>query len=159
MHTRTLLLGLTLVAALAALAVGAYGAWFHVAPGTAHADLVGNDPRILVWQQRYSGMDATLVGTLRYASDTRCLYIDEIESRQAWGIVWPKGTRPVVEEGRRGVRVGGFVGQLGGAAVLDGDRTSIGGGASSEIPDRLLQSAGCHYDVLWRVHGNVQVHR
>ena len=142
---------------VAVLSFAAYAAWFQLAPGSARTGVVGDDPRILVWQQRYAGMDALVSGTLRYDEDTRCLMLADDYDGSRWGIVWPKGTRSVIEDGKRGVRVGGFLGRVGGIAVLAGDRVELGGGGVEALAGDAMADSGCGYDAVWRVHGSVEV--
>jgi hypothetical protein len=142
---------------VAVLFFAAYTAWFHLAPGSARAEVVGDDPRILVWQQRYAGMDALVSGTLRYDEDTKCLVLEDDYDGSRWGIVWPKGTRSVIEDGKRGARVGGFLGRVGGVAALAGDRVELGGGGAEGLAGDAMADSGCGYDVVWRVQGSVEV--
>ncbi|MBW8485543.1 hypothetical protein [Actinomadura parmotrematis] len=45
------------------------------------------------------------VGRLRYDAGTRCLYYQPDMSGPEKAPVWPKGTEPVVRDGKHGVRV------------------------------------------------------
>jgi hypothetical protein len=124
---------------LALLAFGGYAAWFHLATGDG-VDIVGDDPRILVRQGRYSGMTALLSGTLRYDDATRCLVI-ETAGGERRGAVWPAGTRPVNGGGARGVVIGAFIGRFGGLTVLEGDQVEGGGGG--ELTSGTAERSGC----------------
>lgn len=93
--------------------------------------LVGDDPRIHVFHGD-SVFPAQLgVGmSVAYDSESKCLYLmDPQQVRRL--VVWPRGSRPTIENGKRGVRVSGV------GLILEGDRiveASVAGGPIFE-PD------------------------
>lgn len=149
-RTKSVIRPVAVAAALVLLAAGGYAAWYHYFPGSAQPALVGEDPRILVQQRpNLSGMDALLEGTLRYDAETGCLLVESAEGHRS-GVAWPRGSRGVVEEDRRGVRVGALLGQIGGTAMKDGDQVALGGGEDSRAID-LLARSDCRYEGVFRV--------
>jgi hypothetical protein len=145
-----------LAAALMLLAGGGYAAWYHFYPGSDRPALVGDDPRIVVQQRpNLAGMDALLEGTLRYDAGTGCLLVETAEGHRS-GVAWPRGTRTVVDGDRPGVRVGAFLGRVGGTTMLDGDTVALGGGADARINDQLA-GAECVYDSVFRVTGSTDI--
>ena len=90
--------------------------------------LYGDDPRVLVWEGLGGHTPIAVWGRLRYDDQTRCLYLETSSSTQRphvfdrpIAVIWPKGSRPVKENGQPGVRVGGFLGRFGGSIFVDGD--------------------------------------
>jgi len=90
--------------------------------------LYGDDPRVLVWEGNPGYIPIAVWGQLRYDEQTKCLYLMTSSSKRRpevfdrpVAVVWPKGSRPVKEDGRAGVRVGGFLGRLGGTTFFEGD--------------------------------------
>jgi hypothetical protein len=145
-----------LAAALVVLAGGGSAAWYHLYPGSGGAALVGDDPRILVQQRpNLDGMDALLEGTLRYDVGAGCVLVETAEGHRL-GVAWPRGTRGVVDGDRPGVRVGAFLGRVGGTTMLDGDPVALGGGADAHINDQLAGSE-CVYDEVFRVTGRTDI--
>lgn len=83
-------------------------------------EVVGDDPRLFVHTSQLPAYpDMNHPGTLEYNPDDRCMYLRTERGRAA--IVWPRGTRPVVENGVRGADVPGI------GVVLDGAGMSIAG--------------------------------
>lgn len=122
---RAVLLSSVVVVGLLA-GLGAYIYDFHLSSKsttTTH----GDDPRILV-RETLGHPDQPVWGRLRFDERTKCLYL---ETSSSWetrsvldrpvAVIWPKGSRPVFDDGRRGVRVGAFLGRLGGTVLYEGD--------------------------------------
>jgi len=138
----------------ALLAFGGYAAWFHLATGDG-VDVVGDDPRILVRQDRYSGMDALLSGTLGFDPATKCLVV-VTSSGDTFGVVWPAGTRPAKSGSERGVRIGAFLGRFGGFTVMEGDKVE-GGGGGGELPSMDPELSRCAEGDVFIFTDNVRV--
>jgi hypothetical protein len=97
---------------------------------------VGDDPRLLV-SQVDARHGAFIQGELVYEASDRCLYLkvgDELNT-----VVWPRGTRPIIESGKRGVQVPGF------GVVFEGQTFRGGGGAGRAEPavDEQPLSGAC----------------
>jgi hypothetical protein len=138
-----------LAAATLVVALGAYAGWYHLFPGPEQPALAGDDPRILVQQRPALGGMEVFAGTLRYAPDTGCLFVESAGGVRS-GVAWPKGTRPIVEDDRAGVRVRAFLGRIGGTTLRDGDEVRLGGGEDSRTGE-LAAGPECAYDGLFRV--------
>jgi len=83
----------------------------------------GEDPIIATHGSRVSAL-AAFTGTIDYDPKTKCLFI-EVDlglgpSRRTFPF-WPRGTRSIIHEGRRGVSVPGS------GRFLDGDAIEAGG--------------------------------
>ncbi len=111
--------------------------WTTSTEGVDRVIYTSDDPRIAVHDLGDGGMDALLTGTLWYDPESRCLFVrqDGHDDREVLvGVVWPRGTRPViVHDGVRGVdvpRVG---------LIRTGDRVDFAGGYVSsgrfEVPE------------------------
>lgn len=138
---------------VALLGAGGYIAWFHLWPGSHRMEVVGDDPVILVWQKRYEGMHALAQGTIHFDAETKCLVLEGPSSDSALHLVWPRGTSPVIVDGRRGVRVRGFLGRVGGTILLDGDRLSLEGGGL-DVPEEVADRSGCDADSAFLINGD-----
>lgn len=125
--------------------------------------LYGKDPRILVSEQLgYTSSGAW--GRLRYDEETKCLYLETSSSKERpevfdrpIAVIWPKGTRPVTQDGKHGVRVGGFLGRFGGSILLEGDLL-IGTGGGPGYVRQVTQKPGekCYKGTLGAVFGTVE---
>jgi hypothetical protein len=109
----------------------------------------GSDPQVVVSEQNGWG-DAEVWGTVGYDPQTDCLYLDQL-GRHAdypeaqdyrYGIAWPKGTRGVSRGERHGVRLGGYLGWIGGTVILAGDHVWLGGGYDGGPPRPPADCAG-----------------
>ncbi|TMR07304.1 hypothetical protein ETD86_51780 [Nonomuraea turkmeniaca] len=84
----------------------------------------GQDPRILLHDGSGPAMQALLTGQLTYTASTKCLTVRRAEQANVPVVLlWPPGTRPVIQEGKRGVRL-----LDDGATLLEGAEVRIGGG-------------------------------
>lgn len=86
--------------------------------------VIGGDPLIVV--HNFSGGHAVLfTGKVEYDSRSKCILLRGrgMITGKEWRTVpvWPAGTSPMVDRGRRGVDVRGL------GAVLEGETISIGG--------------------------------
>ncbi len=84
--------------------------------------VVGDDPRILVSDSGGSEQTVGVAGTVEYDPQDRCIYVMVGDVRHT--AVWPHGTRPVVEDGKRGVRVPDV------GVILEGQTFDAGGDLS-----------------------------
>ena len=100
--------------------------------GRAHA--IGTDPRVYV-STVDGGHQAEISGRVIYEATSRCLLLD---TGSATGVIWPIGSTPVNQNGKRGVNVPGV------GPILEGEAIrAAGGGVSSanwpeideEMPD------------------------
>lgn len=125
------------VAAAAVVAVGIAGVLVWQWPrGERSGPLVlrGDDPQIHVFEARnYLALGGQLGVKLpvSYDPETRCLYVTYPEEKRNLP-VWPHGTRPVIEDGRRGVRVPDV------GLILEGDRITDAGIAGDTIYSKDL---------------------
>jgi hypothetical protein len=81
---------------------------------------IGDDPRVFVYQG--SAHSLVQLGTpmpVEYDRETRCLFVIDRQGDRVLP-VWPRGTRPVVQDGLRGVRIPGI------GVVTDGDELTGG---------------------------------
>jgi hypothetical protein len=85
--------------------------------------MVGEDPRIIVHDFE-GGMDALIVGTLRYDPGSRCLFLEHDDGSLS-APLWPNGTTPTRHDGERGVEVPGY------GRILEGDAVEAGGGGTT----------------------------
>ncbi|MGW4642446.1 hypothetical protein ACWEN6_28290 [Sphaerisporangium sp. NPDC004334] len=99
-----------------------------VLPGAGCADsrgeklrLQGDDPLIIVRASSFHQL-ALISGTLTYDAASKCLQFRHNPAAPPATPVWPEGTTPVLESGRRGIDVPG----LGG--IHDGDGVTGAGG-------------------------------
>jgi hypothetical protein len=68
-------------------------------------------------------MEARFEGTLEYDPNSKCLFFrHDNGSRSA--PLWPKGTKPVIHDDKRGVEV------RGNGRILEGDRVDASGGGT-----------------------------
>ncbi|MBX9362895.1 hypothetical protein [Streptomyces sp. WAC04114] len=91
-------------------------------PSDEKLSFVDSDPKIIVHDLAVSpGM--TVSGRLTYSADSKCLVVNGERAEEAFTAtpVWPKGVEPVLNGGKRGVRVPGF------GTVLEGDTVHAGG--------------------------------
>jgi hypothetical protein len=114
--------------------------------GACGAGVKGDDPRIIVHDFE-GGMDAEITGTVTYDADRNCLFLrhdDPVEPEEEFTTpLWPSGTRPVVHDGKRGVRVPGR------GRFVEGDAMSVGGGMVTrrsveylDIPPECIAEGG-----------------
>jgi hypothetical protein len=83
-------------------------------------EMVGDDPRVFVQTSKLQAYpDMSHGGTLEYSPADKCLYFRTGQGRVA--VVWPPGTRPVLEDGVRGVDVPGV------GVILEGVAVGTGG--------------------------------
>jgi hypothetical protein len=81
----------------------------------------GGDPKIIVSEAESHHL-ASLTGTLRYDTETKCLTLSPIPSGRPHALVWPKETRPTLINGLRGVDVPSV------GSIREGDQmTAVGG--------------------------------
>ncbi|MGV9376586.1 hypothetical protein ACWDRB_12260 [Nonomuraea sp. NPDC003707] len=108
-----------LTAATACTGGGGTGA---TTPGPDRFAVTGDDPSIVVHTLTY-GADMKAGGTLRYQAAGRCLTVSATRGGKeaVFTPIWPAGTSPVKDGGRRGVDVPGF------GRVMDGDTVDAGG--------------------------------
>ncbi|MEU8108268.1 hypothetical protein AB0C18_31605 [Nonomuraea muscovyensis] len=80
------------------------------------------DPAILVHNMTY-GADMEVGGRLAYRADGRCLVVTATRDGRPAALtpVWPPGTEPLTDGGRRGVRGPSF------GPLLDGDTVTAAG--------------------------------
>ncbi|MEU3932802.1 hypothetical protein AB0E85_12310 [Streptomyces sp. NPDC029044] len=91
-------------------------------PSDEKLSFVDSDPKIIVHDLAVSpGMAVS--GRLAYKADSKCLVVSGKRAEEAFTAtpVWPKGAEPVLNGGKRGVRVPGF------GTVLEGDTVHAGG--------------------------------
>lgn len=66
----------------------------------------GQDPRILLHDGSGPAMQALLTGHLTYTASSKCLTVRRVEQAEPPVVlIWPPGTLPVIQEGKRGVRL------------------------------------------------------
>jgi hypothetical protein len=82
--------------------------------------VAGRDPQILVHHHSEIGMQALLTGKLVYISATKCLVVKNPDIVVP---LWPEGTEPLLENGKRGARLPGN-----GPVLLEGADVRISGG-------------------------------
>ncbi|WP_214323792.1 hypothetical protein [Nonomuraea sediminis] len=85
----------------------------------------GSDPRILVHYHNNFGMQALLTGRLTFEPTNKCLVLKDARESPSHEVViplWPQDTRPLIENGKRGVRLGN------GTILLEGSKVKIAGG-------------------------------
>jgi hypothetical protein len=84
----------------------------------------GGDPLVLVSDsEEHYAMEET--GVLAYDETTGCLTFASGPASHPTGIVWPRGTRPVLDDGLRGVDVAGI------GRIHEGDEMVVIGGGES----------------------------
>jgi len=153
--------GLTLTfTALVALGLGVYN--FHYRDENV-IGLYGEDPRALV-SEGVGYAQVAVWGRLRYDDQTKCLYL-ETSSRKDQpdvfdrpvAVVWPKGSRPIGDDERPGVRVGGFLGRFGGETYYEGDLlVGMGSGVGYVAQTTRRPDDDCHSGTLGVVFGQVE---
>jgi hypothetical protein len=102
--------------------------------------MVGEDPRIIVHDFE-GGMDGLIIGTLQYDPGSKCLFLKH-EDGSLSAPMWPSGTKPIQQDGERGVDVAGY------GRILEGDvlEASGGGTTTPEVADLNIPQ-GCTPDV------------
>lgn len=84
----------------------------------------GGDPLVLVSDgEAHYAMEET--GVLAYDDTTGCLMFTSGPTSHPTGIVWPRGTRPVLDDGLRGVDVAGI------GRIYEEDEMVVIGGSES----------------------------
>ncbi|MBW8485545.1 hypothetical protein [Actinomadura parmotrematis] len=95
----------------------------------ADVEVTGKDPRVLVARHSGAAPAVMYAGRLRYDAGTRCLYFQPGRSGPEQAPVWPEGTRPVLRDGKRGVRLPSSGELLEGRTFT----TGAGGGGTSKL--------------------------
>ncbi|MFE5894077.1 hypothetical protein ACWCQZ_21205 [Streptomyces sp. NPDC002285] len=105
-------------------------------PSDEKLSFVDSDPKIIVHDLAVSpGMAVS--GRLAYEADSKCLVVNGKRAEEAFTAtpIWPKDVEPVLNEGKRGVRVPGF------GTVLEGD-TVHAGGSYWKADDKRVRASG-----------------
>ncbi|MEV0348913.1 hypothetical protein AB0H88_24315 [Nonomuraea sp. NPDC050680] len=92
--------------------------------------VAGRDPQILIHHHSEIGMQALLTGKLVYISATKCLVVKNPDIVVP---LWPEGTEPLLENGKRGARLPGN-----GPVLLEGTDVRISGGYVDRKPGLKL---------------------
>lgn len=109
--------------------------------GDKGVDFIDDDPRIFVASSDDGDRPRIgYVGRLVYAAPSRCLYYQP-ESGDRQIPVWPKGTKVINKDGKRGVNIPGF------GDLLDGEKFSTGAGGDpgklpKDLPKECIPSGG-----------------
>lgn len=88
--------------------------------------VVGSDPVIIV-HDFSSGMQMRIDATLAYDPQSKCLRLN-FRTGPSMVPIWPNGTRPLVQDGKRGVQTPAA------GRVVEGDAITAAGGTSDWTP-------------------------
>lgn len=142
-----------------------YWLWYELSvPATWQS--LGDDPRIVqerggVSRGGFAGGPGTVSGVLKHDPDSGCLYLEHVSHShlttvtvERAAVVWPKATRPIRTDGRRGVAVDSLMGMFGGTKVLEGDRVQSEGElvqAGGRLADYVLGGCPGHEAIVFFV--------